>query len=80
MPGAALPPGFLRIEGADRLHELLSEADCVAICCQWTPETTKLIGRKALDAIKSETILVNVARGEIIDEAALLAMIRDAAE
>jgi phosphoglycerate dehydrogenase-like enzyme len=72
MPGTALPPGILRIEGADRLHELLSEADCVAICCQWTPETTKLMGREALDAMKPGTILVNVARAEIIDEAALL--------
>jgi phosphoglycerate dehydrogenase-like enzyme len=72
LSGAALPPGFIRIEGADCLHELLSEADCVAICCQWTPETTKLIGREALGAMKTDTIMVNVARGEIIDEAALL--------
>jgi phosphoglycerate dehydrogenase-like enzyme len=71
LPSAALPPGFIRIEAADRLHELLSEADCVAICCQWTPETTRLIGREALGAMKPEAILVNVARGEIIDEAAL---------
>jgi glyoxylate/hydroxypyruvate reductase A len=72
LPGAALPPGFMRVEGADRLHELLAESDCVAICCQWTPETTRLIGGEALSAMKPETILVNVARGEIIDEAVLL--------
>jgi phosphoglycerate dehydrogenase-like enzyme len=41
--------------------------------CQWTPETTKLIGREAFAAMKPGVILVNVARGEIIDEEALIA-------
>src|SRR5438445_12418065 len=35
-PDAPLPPGFARVEAADRLHALLSESDCVAVCCQWT--------------------------------------------
>jgi phosphoglycerate dehydrogenase-like enzyme len=38
----------------------------VAVCCQWTPETTNLIGREAFAAMKANTILANVARGEII--------------
>jgi len=71
-PGGTLPPGFTRLESADRLHALLAESDCVAVCCQWTPETTKLIGREAFAAMKPGTILVNVARGEIIDEEALV--------
>ena len=72
-PDAPLPPGFARVEAANRLHALLSESDCVAVCCQWTPETTHLIGREAFAAMKPGTILVNVARGEIIDEEALIA-------
>src|SRR5262245_19926940 len=72
MPGAPLPPGFTRLEGPDRLHELLGESDCVAVCCQWTPKTTGLIGREAFAAMKPGTILTNVARGEIVDEDALL--------
>jgi phosphoglycerate dehydrogenase-like enzyme len=71
-PDAPLPPGFVRLEPADRLHALLAESDCVAICCQWTPQTTHLIGREAFAAMKPGTILANVARGEIIDEAALI--------
>jgi len=67
-----LPSHFSRLEGPDRLYELLRESDCVAVCCQWTPETTKLIGREAFAAMKPQAILVNVARGEIIDEEALL--------
>ena len=52
---------------------MLGESDFVAVCCQWTPETTGLIGRQALAAMRPGTVLVNVARGEIIDEEALIA-------
>jgi len=60
------------LESADRLHALLAESDCVAVCCQWTPETTNLIDREAFAAMKPGAILSNVARGEIIDEEALV--------
>jgi phosphoglycerate dehydrogenase-like enzyme len=72
-PDAALPAGFSRLEGPERLHALLAESDCVVICCQWTPETTGLIGPEAFGAMKPGAILVNVARGEILDEEALIA-------
>jgi phosphoglycerate dehydrogenase-like enzyme len=68
-----LPQGFSRLESPERLHALLAESDGVVVCCQWTPETTKLIGREAFTAMKPGAILVNVARGEIIDEEALIA-------
>ncbi len=67
------PAGFSRLEGPERLHALLAESDGVVVCCQWTPETTKLIGPEAFAAMKPGAILVNVARGEIIDEEALIA-------
>ena len=70
--GDALPPGFSRLEGPEHLHSLLGESDFVAVCCQWTPETTRLIGHAAFSAMRPGTVLVNVARGEIIDEAALI--------
>jgi len=72
-PDAALPAGFSRLESPERLHALLGESDAVVVCCQWTPETTKLIGREAFAAMKPGATLVNVARGEIIDEEALIA-------
>ena len=71
-PGASLPAGFARVESCDRLHDLLGESDFVAVCCPWTKETHHLIGRAAFAAMKSATVLVNIARGEIIEEAALL--------
>lgn len=70
--GAALPPGFARLEAGDALHELLRESDFVAVCCPWTKETTKLIGREAFAAMRPGTVLVNISRGEIVDEEALL--------
>jgi glyoxylate/hydroxypyruvate reductase A len=72
-PDAALPPGFSRLESADRLRTLLPESDGVVICCQWMRETTKLFDAEAFAAMKPGAILVNVARGEIIDEEALIA-------
>ena len=72
-PGATPPPGFSRLESAAHLHALLEESEAVVVSCQWTPETTGLIGREALAAMKPGVILVNVARGEIIDEDALIA-------
>lgn len=73
LPDAPLPEGFTRLETPDRLHELLAESEFVAVCCQWTAETTKLIGPTAFEVMPPETILVNVARGEMIDEDALIA-------
>jgi phosphoglycerate dehydrogenase-like enzyme len=70
---AAATEGFSAILGAGGLHDLLAEADYVAVCCQWTPETEKLIGETAFAAMKHGAVLINVARGEIVDEAALIA-------
>lgn len=70
--GAALPPGFTVLGGSEDLDRFLPESDFVAVCCQWTDETTNLINAKRLALMKPGAILVNVARGEIIDEAALV--------
>lgn len=63
---------FHRIASPDALHELLALSDFIAVCCQWTPETTDLLDARAFAAAKPGAVLVNVARGEIVDEAALV--------
>jgi phosphoglycerate dehydrogenase-like enzyme len=68
---AGLPVGFARLETADALHDLLRESEYVAVCCPWTTDTTKLIGPTAFATMKPGTVLVNISRGEIIDEEAL---------
>lgn len=70
--GAPLPEGFVTLGDAGALDGFLAEADFVAICCQWTDETTNLINAERLAMMKPGVVLVNVARGEIIDEAALV--------
>ena len=75
--GATPPPGFARLEPAGALFDLLGESDFVAVCCPWTRETTRLIGQAAFAAMKRGTVLVNIARGEIVDENALLDAITD---
>jgi glyoxylate/hydroxypyruvate reductase len=69
--GAPLPAGFSELGGPGDLDRFLAESDFVAICCQWTPETTNLFNAQRFAAMKAGAVLVNVARGEIIDEQAL---------
>ena len=69
--GERLPAGFSEIRTPDALMNMLPESDFIAVCCQWTPATTNLINAQTLAAMKPGGILVNVARGEIIDETAL---------
>jgi D-2-hydroxyacid dehydrogenase (NADP+) len=61
----------------DRLLALLPQADVVALTCPLTPETDRLIGAQALAAMKPSAILVNVARGRVVDEPALVQALAD---
>jgi phosphoglycerate dehydrogenase-like enzyme len=60
------------VHGHDRLHELLPTADIVALTCPLTSETTNLIDAKALGRMKPSAHLINVARGRVVDEDALM--------
>ena len=55
---------------------MLAESDFVVICCQWTPETTRLFNNERFAAMRPGSVLVNVARGEIVDEDALVAALQ----
>jgi phosphoglycerate dehydrogenase-like enzyme len=63
---------------ADAVHamgefkSLLPEADFVALTCPLTKETVKLVNAEALARMKSSAYLINVARGRVVDEAALI--------
>jgi lactate dehydrogenase-like 2-hydroxyacid dehydrogenase len=60
----------------DDLHAALSSADVVSLHCPLTPETHHLIDRDALAAMKPTAVLVNTARGPVVDEAALVAALQ----
>lgn len=55
----------------DRLHEALGQADVVALACPLTPETEGLIDEGALAAMRPDALLINVARGRVVDQDAL---------
>jgi len=61
----------LRIRRGDDLDAALEQADFVSIHCPLTNETRGLIGEAALRAMKPTAVLVNTARGPIVDQAAL---------
>jgi phosphoglycerate dehydrogenase-like enzyme len=70
-PGQPLPTGFSELGGPAELDGFLPGSDFVVICCHWTPETTGLFNKDRFAAMKTGSVLVNLARGEIIDEDAL---------
>ncbi len=56
----------------EQLPQLLSESDFVVLSLPFTPETNKLIGEKELRIMKPTAYLINIARGDIVDEGALI--------
>nr|HPK43884.1 NAD(P)-dependent oxidoreductase [Spirochaetota bacterium] len=52
-------------------YELIKTSDIISLHCPLTEETKGLLGKEELSAMKSSAIIINVARGEIIDENAL---------
>ena len=61
----------IRRHDAPRLHEALAACDVVSLHAPLTPETWHLIDERALAAMKPTAILVNTARGPLVDTAAL---------
>jgi phosphoglycerate dehydrogenase-like enzyme len=82
---AGFGPRFLRVarrarEGvfsASQLDELLPQADIVAILTPLTPETRHLMNRDRIANMKRGALLVNAARGPVIDTEALLQALRE---
>ncbi len=64
--------GADEIYGMDDLVKLVPQADIVALTCALTPETTGLMSAAAFAAMKPSSVFVNVARGKVADEAALI--------
>jgi phosphoglycerate dehydrogenase-like enzyme len=72
--GVGDPDGSIpeRIVGLDGLHDVLREADAVVVALPLTPRTRELIGAAELALMKPTAWIVNVGRGPMIDEAALV--------
>jgi phosphoglycerate dehydrogenase-like enzyme len=62
--------------GIDRLHDVLAEADVVSLHLPLFDDTRHLVGAAEFGVLKPGAILVNVARGALVDEAALIVALR----
>lgn len=56
----------------EQIHELVDDADYVVLTCSLTEETRELIDDSVLGSMRDDAVLINVARGEVVDEDALL--------
>ena len=61
---------------SSRLSEMLTQADYIVVAVPVTPATKGMIGREQLSKMKSDACLINVGRGPLIDEAALIDALR----
>jgi phosphoglycerate dehydrogenase-like enzyme len=66
-----------RVGGPETLPELLGESDFIVLAAPLTAETEEMINAETLAMVKPGAWLINVARGRLIDERALLRALRD---
>ena len=69
--------GFDRVFGMDMLGELLPETDLLICCLPHTPETIGLLSASRIALVKRGALLVNVGRGSLIDESALISALEN---
>lgn len=75
--GGPQPPGVHTVLPAERLTELLSSSDLVVLSAALTAETRRLIGRDELAHTKPGAWLINIGRGQLLDDDALIEALRD---
>lgn len=65
-------PSSVRVVSTDELDEILPTTDVLVLACPLTPETANLINGARVQALADGAIVVNIARGQVIDEPALI--------
>lgn len=71
------PPSLEAVWGLDNLDQLLRESDAVIICAPLTPATRGMFNLDAFQQMKRNAILINVTRGAIVDDGALIQALRE---
>jgi phosphoglycerate dehydrogenase-like enzyme len=67
-----MDPLVSQIYGPDRLLEMLPQCDYVVASAPLTPETQSMLGEAAFNAMKPDAVVINVGRGPVIDEKAIV--------
>jgi phosphoglycerate dehydrogenase-like enzyme len=75
-PGGQAPPGVSKVVDAAGLDAALPETDLLVIAAPDTPETANLVDRRRLSLLPAHAVVVNVGRGSIVDEEALIEMLQ----
>jgi phosphoglycerate dehydrogenase-like enzyme len=70
-------PGVERVVPPERFAEVVPEADFLAVTAALTPKTKGLVSAEVIRLLRPSAWVVNIARGPIIDEAALIAALRE---
>ena len=70
-PELGVPAGFAAVAGMEQLDVELTRADVVVLAAPLTPDTSELLTRARLERLPRHAIVVNVARGAMVDEEAL---------
>jgi phosphoglycerate dehydrogenase-like enzyme len=76
-PELGIPEGFERVAGPAAIDDELRSADVVVLAAPWTEETDGLLSSERLKLLRPTAIVVNVARGSLVDEAALAAALAE---
>ena len=78
-PGTSVPPtGVARLVPPTAFHDALAQVDALVLSCPYTPETHHLVGASEFASLKPSAVLVNVARGSVVDEPELVRALREA--
>ena len=64
------------VYGPAELHQALGQADYVVLSLPHTPQTERMIGARAFAAMKPGVALINIARGQVVDEEAMIANLK----
>ncbi|OZI66197.1 D-2-hydroxyacid dehydrogenase [Bordetella genomosp. 11] len=75
--GTGAVPHFDRVCGLDALDGLLPSCDWLVLACPLTPETRNLLDARRIDLLPPRAGVANIGRGELMDENALAAALRD---
>jgi phosphoglycerate dehydrogenase-like enzyme len=75
--GEPVPDGVDAVWPLDRLPDLLAQSDVLVLAVPRTAATKRLIGREQIEQMKPGALLVNVARGKLVDDEALIDALRD---